>query len=141
MRCLRPGGAYLFATPNKRHYFTRIAAALHRLHLDEFVLRLIKRSSVDEYHYAIQYRFNDEHRINSCTQQLGFLPPQYAYLESGGPVGYLRGPLRPILHLLSLKRRIVRNPRLLLTLVCRVTKPTRRPGAEEADGPWLAEDE
>ena len=123
MDCLKPGGAYLFITPNKRHYFTRIAAALHALHLDEAVLRMIKRVSVEDYHYPVQYRFNDERRIDACAQELGFEKPEYAYVESDGPKGYLPGPLRLVYHALSLKRKIIRHPGSLAGLMCRITKP------------------
>jgi len=33
------------------------------------------------------------------------------------------GPLRIFYHLMSLKRRMIRNPRVLATLICRVGKP------------------
>jgi SAM-dependent methyltransferase len=122
-RCLRPGGVYLFATPNRRHYFTRTAALLHALRLDELVLRVIKRHTVDDYHYPVQYRFNRERQINACAERLGFLRPEYVYIEAGGPRGYLPGPLAPIYHLMALKRRLIRRPRALLTIICRVTRP------------------
>lgn len=122
-RCLKPGGVYLFATPNKRHYFTRIASALHALKLDEMVLRAINRQSVDEYHYPVQYRFNDEKRINAAARELGFLAPEFVYLEEEGPFGYFPRPLRFIYHALAAKRRIIRQPKSLLTMMCRLTKP------------------
>ena len=125
-RCLKPGGLYLFVTPNKRHYFTRTASMLNAIGLDEFVLRLIKRQEVDEYHYPVKYRFNDERRIDACAGRLGLAPPEYVYLESRGPDGYLRGPLRPIFHLLALKRKLVRRRRSLVSLVCRMGKPPRK---------------
>ncbi len=122
-RCLKPGGVYLMITPNKRHYFTRTAAALHALRLDELVLRMIHRGTVDEYHYPVQYRFNDEPRIAACAERLGLMPPEFAYTESEGPIGYFPAPFRPIYHLLALKRRVIRNPRSLISLLCRITKP------------------
>jgi 2-polyprenyl-3-methyl-5-hydroxy-6-metoxy-1,4-benzoquinol methylase len=124
-RCLKPRGVYLFVTPNRRHYFTRTAALLHGLRLDEFVLRMIKRHTVDDYHYPVQYRFNEERRINACAEQLGFLPPEFVYIEAGGPRGYLPGPLAPVYHVMALKRKLIRRPRALLTIICRVTKPPR----------------
>ena len=123
MNCLKPGGVYLFITPNKRHYFTRIATALHALHLDEAVLRMIKRGDVEEYHYPVQYRFNDERCIDDCARQIGFEKPEYAYVESEGPRGYFPGPLRLIYHVLSLKRKIIQHPGSLAGLICRMTKP------------------
>lgn len=123
MNCLKPGGVYLFITPNKRHYFTRIATVLHALHIDEAVLRMIKRGNVEEYHYPVQYRFNDERCIDACARELGFDRPEYAYIESRGPAGYLPGPLRMIYHLLSWKRKVIRQRRALVALVCRMTKP------------------
>lgn len=123
MRCLRPGGAYLMVTPNKRHYFTRTASLLHSLRIDEVVLRLIHRRTVDEYHYPVQYRFNDEPRIAACARHLGFLPPEFAYTEAEGPIGYFPTPFRPIYHLLALKRTVIRRPKSLISLLCRMTKP------------------
>jgi len=124
MRCLRPGGVYLFATPNGRHYFTRIAAALHRLKMDERVLRLAKRESeVEEYHYPVQYRFNTERKINACAAALGCPPPEYVYLEERGPIGYFPKPTRFIYHGLRLKRMLLRNRRSLVTMICRVRRP------------------
>ena len=123
MNCLKPGGVYLFITPNRRHYFTRIALVLHSLHLDEAVLRLIKRENVEEYHYPVQYRFNDERRIDTWARQIGFEKPEYAYVESEGPRGYFPGPLRLIYHVLSLKRKIIQHPGSLAGLICRMTKP------------------
>ena len=122
-RCLKPGGVYLFATPNKRHYFARIASILRALHLDEFVLRLIMGRKIEDYHYPVRYRFNDEPRIDGCAGRLGFRPPEYLYIESEPPIGYQPRPLRPLFHLLTLKRMLIKNPKSLLTLVCRITRP------------------
>jgi SAM-dependent methyltransferase len=122
-RCLKPGGVYLMVTPNKRHYFTRTASALHTLRLDEFVLRLIQGKKVQEYHYPVQYRFNDEARITACAEGLGFLPPDFAYTEAEGPLGYFPAPFRPIYHFLAWKRTVIKQPRSLISLVCRITKP------------------
>ena len=124
MRCLKPGGVYLMVTPNKRHYFTRTASALHKLRLDELVLRLIMGSKAEGYHYPVQYLFNDEPSIAACTKRLGFLPPEFAYIESEGPIGYFPVPFRPIYHLLAFKRTVIKQPRSLISLLCRITKPS-----------------
>lgn len=122
VRSLKPGGVYIFLTPNKRHYFTITALLLHSLKLDEAVLRIIKRNTVDDYHYPVQYLFNDEKRINKAANDLEFSEPEFVYLESQGPRGYLPGPLRIIYHLLQLKRKIICKHKLLIGLTCRMTK-------------------
>lgn len=121
-RCLKPGGVYVFATPNSRHYFTRLASLLRRLRLAEPVLRLTRKAS-DEYHYPVHYRFNSERRIAETAKRIGFEPPEFAFFEDRGPIDYFPGPLRFIYELLRAKRRLIRNPRSLLTMACRVPKP------------------
>jgi SAM-dependent methyltransferase len=122
-RCLKPGGVYLFATPNGRHYFTRIASLLRKLHLDETVLRMTVGPASDEYHYPVHYRFNSERRIRQTAIKIGFDPPEFVYLEGEGPIDYFPKPLRFVYHALRAKRRVVRNPRSLMTMVCRAAKP------------------
>jgi 2-polyprenyl-3-methyl-5-hydroxy-6-metoxy-1,4-benzoquinol methylase len=122
-RSLKPGGVYLFATPNRRHNFTRIASLLHTMRLDEHVLRAVSPEAKDEYHYPVRYRFNSEKQINACAARAGFQSPHYLYLEEVGPRSCFPGPTRLIFHALAMKRRIIRNPKSLVTLVCRVIKP------------------
>lgn len=123
-RCLKPGGVFVFATPNARHYFTRIAKLCNALKVDEIALRLAKgRSQVEEYHYPVVYRFNDERSIAGHAKAAGMNPPLIAYMEHEGPKGYLRGPLRPFFHLMCMKRRMIRKPENLLALFGRIQKP------------------
>ena len=113
-RCLKPGGTYLFITPNGRHYFTRIASFLRRLRADEIVLRLIrKKEKIERYHYPVQYRFNRERQIAACAERAGFLPPEFCYLEAQGPKNYFPRPLRFIFHALAAKRRFIRPNRFV----------------------------
>lgn len=126
-RCLKPGGVFMFATPNARHYFTRIAKLCNALRIDEAVLRLSKgRDSVEQYHYPVVYRFNDERAIAQHAQRVGLLPPLLAYIEHEGPRGYMRGPLRPIFHALCVKRRVIKKPEALLAIFGRIAKPDSR---------------
>ena len=123
-RCLKPGGSFIFATPNGRHYFTRIAGLAHTTHLDEAILRLIRgKERKEDYHYPVRYRFNHESQIGRATRALGLKPPEFVYIESEGPKGYMRGPLRPLFHALAWKRRVLKDRRALLTMIGRVTKP------------------
>ena len=84
-RCLKPGGVYYFVTPNGKHYFTRIARLLRQLHLSEFVLRMIRRpAEIEEYHYPVQYLFNDVESIGEIASRIGYCPPSFAFVEKIG---------------------------------------------------------
>ena len=132
LACLKPGGVYVMATPNKRHWFTRTASLLHTLRLDERVLALVRKGHAEEYHYPVAYRFNDPGRIRRCARRTGFLEPDFAYLEAAGARGYVPRPLRPLYGLLALKRKLWRSPESLITLFCRLTRP---PAAGSAPSP------
>ncbi len=123
-RCLKPGGCFIFLTPSGKHAFARITRLLNRIHLDEFVLRMVRgRQKVEAYHYPVQYRMNDERAISAAAHEAGFNKPELVFEENEGPKPYFPGPLRPIYHLLRLKRAIYKNPQCLLNLYCRLTKP------------------
>ncbi|MEX0884936.1 MAG: class I SAM-dependent methyltransferase [Phycisphaeraceae bacterium] len=123
-RVLKPGGYFYFVTPNARHFVIRAGRLCQRLGIDELVLRLVKsRQQIEAYHYPVTYRFNDERAIARVAATAGLAEPECIYLEAQGVRGYLRGPLRPIYHLSVLKRRLIRDPRALATIVGRVRKP------------------
>jgi len=122
-RCLRPGGSFYFITPNKRHYFTRTASFLKRCRLDEVVLKVVRPDASESYHHPVQYRMNSEGRLHRLAAETGFESPQFVYVEKEGPRPYMRGPLRPVYHLLAWKRTVMRNPKSLVTMICRMRKP------------------
>lgn len=122
-RVLKPGGSYLFITPNGHHAFTIQSKALHALGLDELVLRLIRGGKTEDYHYPVQYKCQTPEAIRPIVRAGGFEEPVFATAEPYGMTGYFRGPLRPVLWGLQAKRRLFRNPACLLNLICRVTKP------------------
>lgn len=121
-RCLKPGGTHFFITVNGHHYFTRIALTMKRLKIDEIVLRILRGKHVDEYHYPVQYRCNKPRVIEALAARTGFEKPEFVFVEEDGPKPYMPGPLRPIWALLMWKRRVLRNPRSLLTLIVRMKK-------------------
>ena len=121
-RCLKPGGIYIFVTPNGHHYFTRIAGALKKLKLDELILRILRGKAVEEYHYPVQYRCNRHADIKRLTTATGFLSPQIACVEITGPKPYLPFILRPVWWLMMRKRALIKNPKLLLNLFARLEK-------------------
>ncbi len=122
-RALKPGGSYLFLTPNGRHLFTILSGTLHKLKLDELVLRMIRGKLTEQYHYPIENKCQTPRVINRLAARTGFTPPEYAFMERYGMYNYFKGPLRPLLWVMDARRRIGRNPRCLLNLTCRLTKP------------------
>ncbi|QOJ00367.1 MAG: class I SAM-dependent methyltransferase [Phycisphaeraceae bacterium] len=123
-RVLKPGGVYMFMTINARHYFARLAGTLRRIKADEGLLRLLRgKREVEEYHYPVAYKINRPETIEPVARAVGFETPSYVFMEKNGPEPYLKGPLRPVLWAMNWKRGVVKNPRALLELVCRVRKP------------------
>ncbi|MGI9429993.1 MAG: class I SAM-dependent methyltransferase [Bythopirellula sp.] len=122
-RCLKPGGVHLFLTPNAKSFVPWVTRICHSLHIDEFVLRLVRKSQqIDEYHYPVQFRCNTPQQVTEHAFPLGFLEPEFAYIEGNGSRGYFPGPLRLVYAGLMLKRKLIRNPRNLVTMICRLTK-------------------
>jgi len=122
-RCLKPGGAYLFVTPNAKSFVPWATKTLHQLHVDELAVRLIRgKKQTDEYHYPVQFLCNTPSQLRDLAQQAGFLPPEFVFVEGSGSQSYLRGPLAPIRGFLAWKRKTWKRPENLATLICRMTK-------------------
>jgi SAM-dependent methyltransferase len=123
-RILRPGGSYVFMTVNGRHYFAIVANLLRRLGADGHVLRLVRgRADADSYHYPTAYRLNDPGAIAGACAAAGLSEPRFVFAEHHGARCYFPGPTRALWHALTLKRRIIRRPDLLLEMIGVVTKP------------------
>lgn len=121
-RCLKPGGVHIFMTPNAGHYFTISASLMHNLKIDEFVLRMLKRGEEESYHYPVQYKCNSPKQIEAAARQAGYAKSEFAFLESEGPTGYMKGPLVLAYHALRFKRKIIKSQKCLLTLTARLTR-------------------
>jgi 2-polyprenyl-3-methyl-5-hydroxy-6-metoxy-1,4-benzoquinol methylase len=122
-RSLKPGGVHVFVTVNGAHYFAKIAKCAKVLKIDELILRLSRKSDeIEEYHYPVQYRLNKPRSIDRAARECGFEQPEYVFLEEQGPMQYFTGPFRPAYHLLNYKRKVMQNPRSLVTLVSRLRK-------------------
>ncbi len=121
---LKPGGVYFYSTPNIKHYFTFVAKFLKQLKIDEMVLNMIrKQEQVEDYHYPVQYKFNDERTVAEVANQVGFDQPQFAYVEVEGPINYFPGPTKLLFHALAWKRTKIQRPDALLTMMGRIQKP------------------
>lgn len=123
-RALKPGGTYLFLTINGLHYFARSTSLLKSMRLDELTLRLLRGSAVEEYHYPVAYRCNKPRDIERICRETGFERPEFVFVERHGPAPYFPGPMKLVLHAMTLKRSVVRNPMALLDLIGRVRKPS-----------------
>lgn len=122
-RCLKPGGVYLFATPNAASLVPWLTKVTHRLKIDEFALRLVRgQSEIDEYHYPVQFRCNSVKQVRRICQQNGFDPPGFAFVEGTGSYNYFRGPLKPLGVAVKLRRRVAPTRGRLATMICRMQK-------------------
>lgn len=122
-RCLKPGGVYLFATPNAKSFVPLMTKVLHQLRLDELVLKLVRgKQEIEEYHYPVQFLFNTPGQIAKHASQHGFESPGCAFVEGTGSYSYFRGPLKILRYPLMAKRRILKRRDRLSTLICRIEK-------------------
>lgn len=119
-RMLHPEGVFLFLTPNGRHYFSRIAALLQRVGLDEAVLRRVRGRKVEDYHYPVFYRFNRPADVRREAAEAGFGHVSLAFFEGREAHHYFPGPLQPVYRVLSGLQRMRGNPEVLLNLVGRL---------------------
>lgn len=123
---LKPGGIYIFLTVNKNHYFTWFARLFKTLKLDEFILNAAKgKDEVEQYHYPLAYKFNDEKTISSIAEKYGFEKPQFVYAEFAGTKTYFPGPLKFLWHIFTLKRKLIKKNNNLLSLICIIKKPNQ----------------
>ena len=98
---------------------------MNAVRIDEWVLSMIhKQEKLDEYHYPVQYKFNSESAVTNAAKSAGFERADFAYIEVQGPIKYFPGPTKLLFHTLAWKRTVLRNPKLLLTMFGRLTKPT-----------------
>jgi SAM-dependent methyltransferase len=117
-RVLRPGGAFVFITPNRRHpliAFNRFAARIGGLQ-DQLVARLYGRAAADT--YPAYYRANSRAQIEKVVQKAGLalekmaLVPDPTYLAFRPALFRLANRLEAWLpdnraiHLVGLVRRI-----------------------------------
>lgn len=122
-KILKPGGVYIFITPNGKSYFVRIARLFKKLRLDEFVLSKIKTANdIDSYHYPVVYRFNTERAIRSISEKHG-LSVEFAYYERHGARSYFPKSFQWAQRYFNKRRESSKQSDILLNLVCRITKP------------------
>jgi SAM-dependent methyltransferase len=84
-RCLKPGGVFLFKTPNKWHYMPTIARITpHWFH--QYVNKLRGRQEIDT--FPTRYRTNTKYDVKHLAKQAGLLISNLELIE--GRPEYLR---------------------------------------------------
>lgn len=120
---LKPGATFIAITPNAKALFGRTSAIMHRLKLDEPLLRAVKGKRASEsYHYPLAMKMNHPMTLHRLAAETGFEPPTFAFFQFDGTQRYFPRPLRPLYHLLIAKRRFMRNPLALDTMVFRMAR-------------------
>lgn len=122
--CLKPGGRFLFCTPNASSYFGIICRAAHRVGIDEWLLRRVrKKEHVESYHFPIAYRMNRAADIVREAEAVG-LTAKVGFTESEKAcAGYFPKPAKPILRFLKNKRKRKKEPAVLTQIIAEVSKP------------------
>lgn len=123
-RVRKPGGMFLFITPNCDHYFAAIAGALARLGIQERVLRMLRPSElVRQYHYPALYRLNRARKLARFSSEFGFAQCEFRYSEHFDEIAcYFPGPLKIFPWLWERIAEISRNESLLGNLMGKMVK-------------------
>jgi len=118
---LRPGGKFIFMTPNARHYFVKIARLVAVTGLEAPILRVLHPNAAAA-HYPTKYLLNDEGLIEKLALKSGFSRCEFAYFDHGDLRGYFPRPFGWIP--IALERILIalRKPQRLPGLVVRLTK-------------------
>lgn len=122
-RVLRPGGVFLFKTPNKSHYMPLIARLTpHKFHT--FVNRLRGRAEVDT--FPTRYKANCKRDVTKCSNDAGMVVKELMLIE--GRPEYLR--IAAPLYLIGiLYERLVNSTEFLagfrILLIGSLTKPVQ----------------
>ncbi|MGP1273248.1 MAG: class I SAM-dependent methyltransferase [Phycisphaerales bacterium] len=126
-RCTAPGGWHMFSTVNGLNHFALLTKMSATLGVEDALLRLLRgKSTTDSYHYPTTYRMNKPSQLRELARRHGFEEPEFVFIEPGrGGGGYYPGPLKLFYGAVQVKRRLIRRPDRLITLICRMR---RRPG-------------
>jgi len=123
-RVLKPGGSILQMTPNAAAFFGFVSRWLHRAHVDEMLHKLMfKNAEVKPEHYEVASLCNTRREFQRFATPAGFGEPEIAYFQLDGLQGYFPGPTKVVYHALMAKRKLLRSPGALDTMVVRLTRP------------------
>lgn len=127
-RVLKPGGIFLFKTPNKTHYMPLIARMTpHKFH--QFVNRLRGRAEVDT--FPTRYRSNTVADATAVAKDVSLSVERLERIE--GRPEYLRIAW-PLYLVGAAYERIVNSAEFLAPLRILLVAQLRKPATEESDG-------
>jgi SAM-dependent methyltransferase len=94
LRVLKPGGVFLFKTPNKFHYMP-LVATLTPTSFHQYYNRKRGREAVDT--FPTVYKSNCKKDINNLAEQVGFIQCKLSFIE--GRPEYMR--VHPLLYVMG----------------------------------------
>lgn len=122
-RVLKPGGVFVFATPNKHHMFGFCAYWADKLGIADFILGLIHKKDTLEHHYPLAYKINTAKQIRARAAAAG-LDVRIGYCESTSSLrNYLKGPLNVFRWCLGAKREVWKQRSALCHIYGYLQKP------------------
>lgn len=120
---LKPGGVFIFGSPNRHSFFGIMAVWTEKLKIADFLLSLIHTKDTLEHHYPLAYKINTAKDIRQHSEAAG-LRARVAYCESPATLRtYFKGPLEIFRKLIVLKRRKIRSPKSLCHIYGYIEKP------------------
>ncbi len=122
-RILKPGGVFVFITPNTRALIGKVSRILGYLKADGFVLKFIRPGERDPHeHYPVVARCNTRDALTKVCDSAHLSSPDLAFFEFDGAQGYFPGIFHPLFRLLMSYRRFRGNPECLDTIIGKTYK-------------------
>ena len=123
-RCTAPGGWHMFSTVNGLNHFALFTKMSAYLGIEDTLLRVLRgKATVDAYHYPTTYKMTKPAQLRELARRHGFGEPEFVFIEPAqGGGSYYPGPLKLMYQGVQLKRRLVRRPDRLITLICRMQR-------------------
>lgn len=109
-RVLKPGGCYLFRTPNKYHYVSLVARLTPHWFHKRVANRLRNMRSEAHDPYPTYYRLNSRGDVLDCASSVGLRVDELRFIEKEPCYGLIA---RPLFLLMCGYERIVNSSRLL----------------------------
>lgn len=122
-KVLKPGGLFIFCSPNKHSFFGRLAYWTDKLKVADLLLGMLHSEDTLEHHYALAYKINTASDINKHARA-NRLTARVGYCEHTNAMrNYLKGPLKLLGLPLAAKRKLIKKPASLCHIYGYIEKP------------------